>query len=123
MKQITRAVALEDVRDLLERVPHAHVAWHDGDRVSAIAVSFRFADEKYWIGVPPDTAPLGGAQAMLLIDEGWYYFDLRGLRVRGRVAPADVPPPGSSAALRWLALLPEKLIAWDYGTMRQKDGT
>jgi hypothetical protein len=121
VKQITRSVGVDDVRDLLARMHHAHVAWHDGSGVSAIPVSFRFGDEKYWIGVPADAGLTAGRQAMLVIDEGWYYFELRGVRLRGLLADT-APPPGASTALRWLELRPEKTIAWDYGTMRQRGG-
>jgi hypothetical protein len=121
MKQITRAIGVDDVRDLVARMRHAHVAYKDGDGISAIPVSFRYADGRYVIGAPPDAGLSAGHQIMLLVDEGWYYFELRGVRLRGRVADATAPP-GASATLRWFELLPEKAIAWDYGTMRQRDG-
>ena len=56
---------------------------------------------------------------MLLIDDGWFYFELRGLRVRGALRD-NAAPPGLDPELRWLELEPSKINAWDYGSMRAR---
>lgn len=68
-----------------------------------------------------ETGPLLGPGELvkLLIDDGRWFFDLRGLWVRRRTAPADQPPDGASASLVWLELRPDKVVAWDYGRLRQ----
>ncbi len=122
MREITRAATLADLHDLLDRVPHANLAFETPAGIDAIPVGFRRIDEQFWVGLPRgESAPSAGTQAMLLIDDGWFYFELRGLRVRGvlRDTPA---PPALGQALRWLDLEPEKINAWDYGSMRPRTG-
>jgi hypothetical protein len=57
---------------------------------------------------------------MLLVDDGHYSLQLRGFRIRGRLAECGetLPPPVERTG--WLELLPEKVICWDYGSMRKK---
>jgi hypothetical protein len=51
------------------------------------------------------------APAVLLIDEGEFYFELRGVRVRGTFHEAG---DGTRE------LVPEKITTWDYGSMRKR---
>lgn len=118
----TRRVQAEDLRQLLEAAPRANVAFRDGDTVQAAPVAFRFQAGRYWIGVPrtqTGSLPGPGELVKLLIDDGRWFFDLRGLWVRGRTATADQPPDGAAASLAWLELTPEKVVAWNYGTLRK----
>ncbi len=124
MTEMTRAATQTDLGDLLIRVPHANLAFETEDGIAAVPVGFAHVDGRYCVGLPriggdSDDSPRAGQQAMLLIDDGWYYFELRGLRVRG--ALRDSPTPSElDPALRWLELEPHKINAWDYGSMRAR---
>ena len=120
MSEITRAATLTDLDELLDRVPHANLAFEAADGIEAIPVGFRRIDGRLWVGLPSTHGrPSVGSQVMLLIDDGWYYFELRGLRVRGILR--DTPAPRIlRRALRWLELAPIKVNAWNYGSMRAR---
>jgi hypothetical protein len=60
-----------------------------------------------------------GELVKLLIDDGRWFFELRGLWVRGRTAAADQVPDSAAGSLALLELAPEKVVAWDYGTLRE----
>jgi hypothetical protein len=120
MKLITREVALTDLNDLLDLVPHANLAFETPVGIDAIPVGFQRSQGQLWVGIrSSDANPSVGQQAMLLIDDGLYYFELRGLRVRGVLR--DTPAPEAlNPALRWLELEPVKVNAWSYGTMHAR---
>jgi hypothetical protein len=110
------------MQELLEAAPRANVAFRRGDGIQAAPVAFRFQAGRYWIGVrPTETGPLlgPGEAVKLLIDEGRWFFELRGLWVRGHTAAADRVPEGAASSLAWLELCPEKVVAWDYGRLRE----
>lgn len=118
----TRRVQAEDLRDLLEAAPPANIALRRGDGVQAAPVAFRFRAGRYWIGVPlEDTEPMprSGELVKLLIDDGRWFFDLRGLWIRGHTVATDQAPGGAGGALAWFELTPDKVVAWDYGTLRR----
>jgi hypothetical protein len=122
LRRATRRVAAQDLRELLEAAPRANVAFRSGDGVQAAPVAFRFQAGRYWIGVPTTEAGpmLGpGEVVKLLIDEGRWFFQLRGLWVRGHTMAADRVPEGAAGSLAWLELRPEKVVAWDYGRLRE----
>jgi hypothetical protein len=120
MKQTTREATLVDVNDLLDRVPHANLAFETSAGIDAIPVGFQRIEGQLWVGIRnSDANPSVGQQAMLLIDDGRYYFELRGLRVRGMLRDAPAPP-SLDQAFRWLELEPVKINAWNYGSMRAR---
>lgn len=121
-RRATRRVPAEDLRGLLEAAPRANIAFRSGDGIQAAPVAFRFQAERYWIGIPTtETGPLlgPGEVVKLLIDEGRWFFQLRGLWVRGHTAAADRVPEGATGSLAWLELVPQKVVAWDYGRLRE----
>jgi hypothetical protein len=68
-------------------------AWHEGDR-------WRFAA----------AAPaLGDREVVLLLDDGHWWFELRGVSVRG-VARHD----GNG----WYTVEPRRVLGWSYGSLR-----
>jgi hypothetical protein len=89
-------------------------------------VAFRFDAGRYWIGLPEaHAAPLTlGEPVKLLIDEGRWFFDLRGVWIGGHPALPDALPPGASPGLSWFELAPDKVVSWHYGTLREatRDG-
>ena len=118
---ITRTATLDDLRDLLDRPPRAYLAFDDHEAIAAAPVTFRFIDGHYLVRLDESAGarPGPGDSAMLLVDDGHYSLQLRGLRIRGRLAESGemLPPPVASTG--WLELLPEKIICWDYGSMRK----
>jgi len=123
MTRVTRNVAPEAADDLLERPPRASLAFTAGTTLIAMPVAFRRCDGRYWIGLLPDgsdPAPQPGAIVTLLIDTGWYWFELRAIKLRGRLESAPQPPAGGPVELNWLELIPDKIVAWDYDTLREE---
>lgn len=117
MKHVTRAVQPEDLRPLLERPPRATLAFVREGAIHAIPVAFRFDAGRYLVGLPDDAVPPAG-RVKLLVDDGPWYFDLRGVWVRGALSACEGPagvPDGNA----WFELKPEKTVAWHYGSMRQ----
>ena len=114
--QITRAIPPDELRELLEHPPRATLAFVRDGAVDAVPVLFHPGAGRHLFGVPRATGPLP-AKAKLLIDDGPWHFDLRGVWMRGPVAPVD-PPPGARDGLDWYELSPEKSVAWHYGRMR-----
>jgi hypothetical protein len=115
-------VQAEDLRDLLEAAPRANIAFRSGGAIQAAPVAFRFQAGRYLIGVPGTAAgPLVGPGELvkLLIDDGSWFFELRGLWVRGRTTAAGQVPDGADSSLAWLELVPQKVVAWDYGSLRE----
>ena len=122
MRRITNTVDPEKMRDLLERVPRACIAFNNAGIVEVAPVDFRFQDGRYWIGMSgggSGPAPGPDESVKLLIDEGMYYFDMRGIWIRGRAFLSEELPEGGSPALNWLQLVPEKSVAWDFAAMRE----
>jgi hypothetical protein len=117
VKSVTRAVKPEDLRELLEHPPRATLAFVREGRIEAIPVAFRWHGGRYFAGLPEGAdAPAG--RVKLLVDDGPWYFDLRGVWVRGALAPCEAPA-GAPEGLSWFELTPEKTAAWHYGRMRE----
>jgi len=125
VKQITRKVTLVDLRDLLDDPPRANVAWIDADGIRAAPVRFRLIDGRYWIcgrGDGPGASPAAGQRVVLLIDDGYLYFDLRGARIAGRTERSGTAPAEFHGDANWLELIVERTTAWHYGFLRRRQG-
>jgi hypothetical protein len=96
------------------------MAFVNAGMVDVLPVEFRFQEGRYWIGMSGGSAPAPrpGESVKLLVDEGMYYFDMRGIWIRGRALFGEEHPEAASPALSWFQLVPEKLVAWDFGAMR-----
>ncbi len=108
--QITRAATERDVADLIERPPRAHIAYARDGRIEAVPVVARHDGDGWLVRA---TQPLPPGRAMLLIDDGTTYFELRGVRYPGVLHDADPGQPEQRFE-------PEKTIGWHYGTMRER---
>ncbi len=117
MKQVTRAVQPEDLRPLLERPPRATLAFVRDGRIQVQPVAFRYEDGRYLVGLRR-TMEVPPGRVKLLIDDGFWYFDLRGLWVRGRLKSTGALA-GADSDFAWFELTPEKVAAWHYGSMRE----
>lgn len=116
MTEITRAVTASDLGGLLASATRASVAWNDDGQVAAAPAAFRYRDRRYLIGLPPGLLEVG-AEVSVVIDEGPWYFDLRGVRVRG---PVSADGEGGGDGLQWFEVRPEREVAWHYGTLRRR---
>ncbi len=121
MRQVTRDIDPRQAQDLLERVPRACLSFasQSGPRVWPVEVWWQ--PGRCLVGIPAgaEDRPGPGQEAVLLVDEGIYYFDLRAITIRGQVQPAAAPP-GARAETAWFELVPSKTVAWDYGSMRDE---
>ena len=118
-KSVTRAVEPSELGDLLEDPPRATVAFVESSAVDILPVRARCSADAHVFGVaaamPPD---LDGQEVVLVIDDGPYWFELRGISVRGvarRVESAD-----AADHLAWYAIEPRRVLAWDYGAIREE---
>ena len=122
MRRITHTVDPEKMRTLLKTVPRACIAFINAGIAEVVPVEFRFQEGRYWIGMSgggSGPAPGPDKPLKLLIDEGMYYFDMRGIWIRGRALFSEERPEGGSPALNWFQLVPNKFLAWDFGAMRE----
>jgi hypothetical protein len=118
-QRVTRDVEPAALRDLMEQPPRATVAFVDGEQVDAIPVRYRLSGEAHLIGVGGNMAVvLEDREVVLVIDDGAYWFELRGISVRGVASRID-PPGGDAAECAWYVIAPRRVLAWDYGTIRQ----
>lgn len=114
--EITRAVTPSDLAPLLAHPPRATLAFVRDGAVDAMPVAFLYDNGRYLVGLSSSVPPSG--RVRLLVDDGSWYFDLRGAWVRGRLVPTTAPA-GSVSAEAWFELEPEKTAAWHYGRMRE----
>lgn len=120
MRRVTRNVDLDAVRDLLVRVPRACLAVAGEDGPQALPITLVWRDGRYLVGLPEDVArdPSAGNEAVVLVDEGVHFFELRAIYVRGRLGQIEAPE-GAPTGRTWFELLPVKTSAWDYGELRE----
>ncbi len=120
MKQVTRDIDPAAVRDLLERVPRARIAFASEHGAQAEPVVLVYQEGHYLAGIRRSASylPSPGEEAVLLVDEGVYYFDLRAIYIRGRVQLSEAPA-GATEDRAWYEIEAVKTIAWDYGSMRE----
>jgi hypothetical protein len=117
-KPVTRDVELSAVGDLLDRPPRGIVAFVEQDAVEVVPVRPRCSIGAYSFGALSGAAPdLHGREVVLVIDDGQYWFELRGVSVRGVARRSEVA--SGAAALTWYALEPRRVLAWDYDALRE----
>jgi hypothetical protein len=116
--RVTRDVEPAALRDLLEHPPRGTVAFvHDG-AVDVVPARVRFEGDRCRFAICADaTSSLADREIVLVVDDGPYWFQLRGVSLRGRAVAA---PTGDADGLAWYELAPRRVIAWDYGTVREE---
>jgi hypothetical protein len=120
MKRITRDIDPVHNRDLLERVPHACIAFACEHGPQAQPVRLIWEDSRYLVGIPKNAGhqPASDQEVVLLVDDGVHFFDLRAIYIRGQAKPIATPG-GASTGQTWCEVIPLKTVAWDYGTLRE----
>ena len=116
MPGVIRDVEPSALKDLLEHPLRATVAFVADEQVDVVPVRARCHAETYRFGaLPAFAASLEGREVVLVIDDGPYFFELRGISVRGLARREPAEPDG----LTWYAIEPRRILAWDYAAMRE----
>ena len=111
----TRRVAIEDLADLVAAPRHATIAFLIGDELRAAPVRAIRRGDSFLVGLGTDeTRPDLGTVATLLLDEGVFTSQLRGVRIRGTVRESQ----HDVGDLTWFDLACDHVVAWDYGHLR-----
>jgi hypothetical protein len=117
VRAVTRDVEPSTLPDLLGHPPRATVAFVSQEKVEVLPVRARHRADTYRFGVSPAAGNLEAREVVLVMDDGAYWFELRGISVRGLARRiAGEPEP---AGLAWYAIEPRRILAWDYGTLRE----
>ncbi len=117
-KRVTRAVSPGDLSDLLLAPAHSTVAFLNEGRLEAAPVRLEFRDGRYIVGLAPGQPRPGlDAKVALLVDDGCYHGELRGVRVEGTVKAVEQSP---ADGLFRLEVAPRRTTAWDYSAMRPR---
>ena len=111
---VTRDVALDAVGDLLAHPPRASVTYVDDDGVAVVPVRARFVDDRPLVGVPAGGPDFSGQEVVVLVDDGPWWFRLRGASFRGVAQRAT-----EAEGLVWWTVTPRRVLAWDYGSIRE----
>lgn len=120
-RHVTRDVDPGAVRDLLDRPPRATVAFIENNGASVLPAFARLDGDRHLFAVAADIAPaLEQREVVLVIDDGPYWFQLRGLTVRGIANRIDTPIDAAAAHLAWYTLDTRRVLAWDYGALREE---
>lgn len=118
--RVTRDVEPSALTDLLEHPPRATVAFVDRDEADVLPVWARVRADTYWFGVRPEVGTdFENREVVLVIDDGPYWFELRAISVRGLARRIDQAEPGERDALAWYAIQTRRILAWDYGAIRE----
>lgn len=93
------------------------MAYVGPDGPEAVPVVIRQDGDGIRIGLHPDAAFTSAApeRVVLVMDDGSYWFELRAAVWRG-----TVETEGDDEGLVWLRLDPARVVAWDYGRLREE---
>jgi hypothetical protein len=120
-RRITRDVDPVAVRDLLDQPPRATVAFVDGGSAVVLPARAQVDGDRRLFAVAADAASsLDRREIVLVIDDGPYWFQLRGISVRGIANRVDAPTGAAAAQLAWYAVDARRVLAWDYGAVREE---
>ena len=117
-RHVTRDVDPTAVRDLLERPPRVAVAFVRDGVADVLPARLRSEGDRHRFAIRGDVDPeLSSREVVLLIDDGPYWFELRGISLRGvATRAADTDADG----LVWYDLGSGRVLAWDYGAVREE---
>lgn len=120
MGGITQRVDSRALDVLVARPPRAAVVFSRSDGVEAVPVAFRRECGRLWIGMDR-SVPVNvetPVPAVVVVDDGRYWFELRAITWRGRLVSATAPAI-LGVALSWFEFLVESSVAWDYATLHE----
>lgn len=112
---ITRDVEVSAVAELASAPPRAALAATVGDEIHLLPIRLSVTDPAHpassprTVQVPNGTPDLDGRDVVVVADDGPQWFRLRSLTVRGTaIAAGD----------RSYHVTPQRVVAWDYGSLR-----
>jgi len=115
--RVTQRVGVDDLVRLASDPPRAAIAFATESGPGCVPVLVRRIDDQIQVGLDPaslpSTRPL--QRAVLLVDDGRYWFDLQAIVRRGVLGPLA---EGSTRALVWVPFASQHEVAWDYGSLR-----
>jgi hypothetical protein len=131
---VTRNVDPQDVTDLGTNPPRACLAVIRGGRTRLLPGRATTVGDGYQVSIRrEDARGLDGANALLVVDDGIAWFELRAITVRGTLTamatgteatgqPGTAGRPATDTAQAPTTvpflLTPRRVIAWDYGALR-----
>lgn len=119
-KRVTRDVEPSAVRHLLDDPLRATVAFVERDAVELLPVRAHSRAGVHLFGVVEGAPDLEDREVVLVMDDGAYWFELCGVSVRGVATCVDPPGVDAVERLRWYAVAPRRVLAWDYGAIREE---
>lgn len=92
----------------------------DRDETDVLPVRARCRADTHRFGVLPEVATdFENREVVLVMDDGLYWFELRGISIRGRAGRIDRTQPGATDALAWYAIEPRRILTWDDRAIRE----
>lgn len=122
MARITQRTAPDPLaRKLAAEGARAAIALDRDGAADPLPALHRRHGEVHWVGVAREALPAAATfeRAVLVVDDGKWWFELRAVTWRGRAERADAPPFETSSDLVWLRFEPRGVIAWDYGQLHE----
>jgi hypothetical protein len=122
MGRVVQRVDPVDLAGVLAPHARAAIAFERDGVVEAFPVLYCRRGDEHCVGVARDAMPEpeSFARAVLVLDDGSYWFELRAVTWRGRLDPAPAEAAGARDDLVWLAFVPIGAIAWDYGRLHEE---
>ena len=122
MARVVQRVDPADLASVLAPHARAAIAYDRDGVVETVPVLYRRRGDQHWIGVAREAMaePARFARAVLVLDDGSYWFELRALTWRGRIDQAPAEAAGDRDDLVWLVFAPIGAVAWDYGTLHEE---
>ncbi len=107
----------EDLPRLATDPPRAALAFATRDGPQCLPVVVRCDHDQIRIGIDRASLPENGApeRAVLLVDDGRYWFELQAIVRRGTLEPT-----ASSGTNAWFRLTTQHEVAWDYGRLHEE---
>jgi hypothetical protein len=122
MGRITQRTAPDPLaRKLAAAGARAAIALECDGSVDPLPALHRHHDGAHWVGVAREALPDAATfeRAVLVADDGQWWFELRAVTWRGLAERADAPPFEDYTDLVWLRFEPRGAIAWDYGRLHE----
>lgn len=121
MGRVVQRVDPAQLARVLEGTARAAIAIDRNGTVEALPALYRRCGDQHRVGVARDALPDSAwfERAVLVLDDGAYWFELRAVTWRGRIEPAPADAANGADAVVWFVFDPIGAIAWDYGALHE----
>jgi hypothetical protein len=90
------------------------------DQAEVVPARAQYRADTYRFGVLPEVATdLENREVVVVIDDAPYFFELRGISVRGLARRIHRAERGDEEALAWYVIEPRRILPWNYAAMRE----